>query len=50
MRHLSGDVADLRQEFREDIRRLDGRFFQFMLMQIATLATALGALVATLAG
>ena len=34
---------------RQDIRRLDARLFQLMLAQIATLATAMGALVATLA-
>jgi hypothetical protein len=46
--HLATDVADMRQEFRTDIRRLDERVFQLMLAQFATLAAALGALVATL--
>lgn len=49
VRHLATDVTELRQEFRHDIRRLDGRIFQLLLAQLATLATALGALVATLA-
>ena len=44
--HLETELAELRQ----DIRRLDARLFQLMLAQIATLATAMGALVATLAG
>ena len=42
------DVADMRQEFRTDIRRLDQRVFQLMLAQFATLAAALGSLVAAL--
>ena len=46
--HLSTDVADMRQEFRTDIRRLDQRVFQLMLAQFATLAAALGSLVAAL--
>jgi hypothetical protein len=47
--HLATDVADMRQEFRTDIRRLDQRVFQLMLAQFATLAAALGSLVAALA-
>ena len=47
--HLATDVADMRQEFRIDIRRLDQRVFQLMLAQFATLAAALGSLVAALA-
>jgi hypothetical protein len=47
--HLATDVADMRQEFRTDIRRLDQRVFQLMLAQFATLAAALGLLVAALA-
>jgi hypothetical protein len=47
--HLAADVADMRQEFRTDIRRLDQRVFQLMLAQFATLAAALGSLVAALA-
>jgi hypothetical protein len=50
VRHLATDVVESRQEFRHDIRRLDARLFQLLLTQIATLATALGALVAVLAG
>ena len=46
--HLATDVADMRQEFRTDIRRLDERVFQLMLSQFATLAAALGSLVAAL--
>jgi len=43
--HLAGDVTELRQ----DVRRLDGRLFQLLLAQLATLAAALGSLVAALA-
>ena len=43
--HLAAQVADLRQEFRGDVRRLDDRIFQLMLLQLGTLATALAALV-----
>lgn len=46
--HLASEVADMRQEFPTDIRRLDDRIFQLMLLQLGTLATALAALVATL--
>jgi hypothetical protein len=46
--HLASDVTELRQEFRGDIRRLDDRVFQLMLLQLATLATALASLVAAL--
>jgi hypothetical protein len=42
--HLAEDVTQLRQ----DVRRLDGRLFQLLLAQLATLAAALGALVAAL--
>jgi hypothetical protein len=44
--HLATDVANMRQGFRTDIRRLDQRVFQLMLAQFATLAAALGSLVA----
>ncbi|MDP9304337.1 MAG: hypothetical protein M3O92_07500 [Actinomycetota bacterium] len=44
--HLATDVADMRQKFRTDIRRLDQRVFQLKLAQFATLAAALGSLVA----
>jgi hypothetical protein len=36
-------------ELRHDVRRLDGRVFQLLLVQLATLATALGSLAAALA-
>lgn len=42
--HVAEDVSELRQ----DVRRLDGRLFQLLLAQLATLAAALGALVAAL--
>jgi hypothetical protein len=44
VRHLAADVAGMRV----DIRRLDERLFQLLLGQVATLAAALGALVAAL--
>jgi hypothetical protein len=43
--HLVSEVADMRQELRTDIRRLDDRIFQLMLLQLGTLATALASLV-----
>jgi hypothetical protein len=46
--HLAGDFTDLRQELRVDIRRLDDRIFQLMLLQLGTLATALASLVVAL--
>jgi hypothetical protein len=46
--HLTSEVADLRQEVRIDIRRLDDRIFQLMLLQLGTLATALASLVVAL--
>ena len=48
MSYLSSEVAHTRQEFRTDIRRLDDRIFQLLLLQIGTLATALASLVAAL--
>jgi hypothetical protein len=48
VRHLAADMAELRQELRADIRRLDTRIFQLMLAQLATLATALASLLAVL--
>jgi len=42
--HLAEDVTGLRQ----DVRRLDDRIFQLMLLTLATLATVLASLVATL--
>lgn len=43
--HLAEDVTELRH----DVRRLDGRLFLLLLAQLATLAAALGSLVAALA-
>jgi hypothetical protein len=42
--HLSSDM----REVKHDIRRLDDRIFQVLLIQLVTLATALGSLVAAL--
>jgi hypothetical protein len=42
--HLSSDMV----EVKEDIRRLDDRIFQVLVIQLATLATALGSLFAAL--
>jgi hypothetical protein len=42
--HVASDVSELRQ----DVRRLDDRLFQSMLLQLGTLATALASLVAAL--
>jgi hypothetical protein len=46
--HVASDVAEMRQEFRGDIRRLDDRIFKLMLLTLATLATAIATLVANL--
>jgi hypothetical protein len=46
--HLVNDVGEMRNDFRGDIRRVDHRVFQLMLLQLATLATALASLVAAL--
>ena len=48
MSYLSSELADVGQEFRTGIRRLDDRIFQLMLLQLGTLATALASLVAAL--
>ncbi len=40
--HVQANIADLKQ----DIRRLDDRMFQLMLMQLGTMAASLGAIVA----
>jgi hypothetical protein len=45
--HLASEFTDLRQELRTDIRRLDDRIFQLMLLQLGTLATALASIVVT---
>jgi hypothetical protein len=45
---LRQDVRELRQEVRGDIRRLDGRVDQILLVQVATLLTALGSLATVL--
>jgi hypothetical protein len=42
--HLSPDMG----EVKHDLRRLDDRVFQVLLIQLATLATALGSLIAAL--
>ena len=42
--HLSLDMSEVKQ----DLRRLDDRLFQLMLLQVGTLATALASLVAAL--
>jgi hypothetical protein len=44
VRHLASDMTELRQ----DVRRIDGRVFQMLLLQVATLATLLAALVTAL--
>jgi hypothetical protein len=38
--HLASEMSGMRQEFRTDIRRVDGRVFQLTLAQFATLAAA----------
>jgi hypothetical protein len=43
--HVQADIAELKQ----DVRRLDDRLFQLMLLQLGTLATALAALVTAVA-
>jgi hypothetical protein len=55
---LRGDVAELRvaaahtssdlAEVKQDIRRVDDRVFQVLLIQVATLAAVVGSLVAAL--
>jgi hypothetical protein len=47
--HLASSVRDMRAEFRADIRRLDDRIFQLMLLQIATIASTLVSIALTLA-
>jgi hypothetical protein len=42
--HLAEDVTELRQ----DVRRLDDRIFQLMLVTLATFATTIASLVANL--
>jgi hypothetical protein len=44
VRHLMGSVSEIRQ----DIRRLDDRVFQVVLLQLGTLVSAVGALIAAL--
>ena len=44
VRHVQSDVTELRT----DVRRLDARVDQLFLVQLATLATALGSLIAAL--
>ena len=42
--HVQGDMSELRQ----DMRRLDDRFFQLLLLQFGTIATVLAMLVVNL--
>jgi len=44
--YVAQQLADMKQEFRSDIRRLDDRVFQLMLVTLATLATTIASLVA----
>ena len=44
LRHLASDVTELKH----DVRRLDGRVFQMLILQVATLATLVAALVTAL--
>jgi hypothetical protein len=44
VRHLASDMTELGQ----DVRRIDGRAFQMLILQVATLATLLAALVTAL--
>jgi hypothetical protein len=44
VRHLQTDTSELRQ----DVRRLDARLFQLLLLELATLATVLAGLVTAL--
>jgi hypothetical protein len=44
VRHLQTDTSELRQ----DVRRLDGRLFQLLVLEVATLATVLAGLVTAL--
>jgi hypothetical protein len=44
--YLAEQIADMKHEFRGDIRRLDDRVFQLMLVTLATLATTIASLVA----
>ena len=46
--HMASEMADMRQECRTDIRRLDDRLFRMLLVQFATLAAALAALISNL--
>jgi hypothetical protein len=44
VRHVQNDITELRTDF----RRLDARVDQLFLVQLATLATALGSLITAL--
>jgi hypothetical protein len=44
LRHLASDVTELKH----DVRRIDGRVFQMLILQVATLATLVAALVTPL--
>ena len=41
-------TAQVTNELRQDFRRMDDRLFRMLLIQLATLATVLGAIVASL--
>jgi hypothetical protein len=47
-RTIALHTTDATTALRQDVRRLDDRLFHMLLVQLATLATALGALVAAL--
>jgi hypothetical protein len=46
--HLTDDLTDFKAETRHDIRRIDDRLLHVLLIQLATLATPLGSLIAGL--
>lgn len=48
VRHLQSDVTELRADLRTDVGRLDARVDQLFLVQLATLATAIGTLITAL--
>jgi hypothetical protein len=48
LRELRADVRHDIAEVRQDVRRLDDRIFQVVLLQLGTLVSAVGALIAAL--
>jgi hypothetical protein len=48
LRELRADVRNDIAEIRHDVRRLDDRVFQVVLLQLGTLVSAIGALIAAL--